>query len=184
MMNKKYIPILILLLMLMLTGLASTVSADSDVTIYVEDSNGARLAHAKVDVTRIGGEPYSITVYTDSSGMADVTLEEGTYQFVATYMYSSVSFVGEITDPGPHTIQLVIYQSPFDFLGAIGLFGLFIIAIFIIFYLWVLVMVFKDAEARGQSGALWLLIVLFTNLLGLIIWFLVRGRLKKSKKKK
>lgn len=34
--------------------------------------------------------------------------------------------------------------------------------------------VYKDAERRGSSGALWLIILLLTNILGLIIWLIVR----------
>ena len=34
--------------------------------------------------------------------------------------------------------------------------------------------VYKDAEKRDSSGALWLIIVLITGILGLIIWLIVR----------
>ncbi len=44
----------------------------------------------------------------------------------------------------------------------------FIIAILIA--LWV----YKDAEKRGKSGVLWLLVVLVGGLLGIIIWLIVR----------
>ena len=36
------------------------------------------------------------------------------------------------------------------------------------------VWVYRDAEKRGESGALWLLIVLITGIIGLIIWLIVR----------
>jgi len=34
--------------------------------------------------------------------------------------------------------------------------------------------IYRDAESRGESGALWLCIVFFLNFIGLIIWLLVR----------
>ena len=37
------------------------------------------------------------------------------------------------------------------------------------------VWVYRDAEKRGESGALWLIIVLVTGIIGLIIWLIVRG---------
>jgi len=45
------------------------------------------------------------------------------------------------------------------------------------FIIWILVAiwVYKDAEKRGKSGVLWLIIVILLGLIGLIIWLLVRG---------
>jgi hypothetical protein len=37
------------------------------------------------------------------------------------------------------------------------------------------VWVYRDAEKRGESGILWLIIVLITGIIGLIIWLIVRG---------
>lgn len=37
------------------------------------------------------------------------------------------------------------------------------------------VWVYRDAESRGESGALWLIIVLITGIIGLIIWLIIRG---------
>ena len=34
--------------------------------------------------------------------------------------------------------------------------------------------VYRDAEKRGSSGALWLIIVIFTGIIGLIIWLVIR----------
>ena len=44
----------------------------------------------------------------------------------------------------------------------------FIIAILIA------VWVYRDAEKRGESGVLWLIIVLITGIIGLIIWLIIR----------
>lgn len=183
MQNRRVMLIVALLMIIFgVVILANAASAASDVTVYVEDANGNRISQASVDIDRID-EVESLTVWTDENGMVTVNLEEGTYRFIASYAGSvSFSVTREITDPGPHEVNLVIYQSIFDFFGTIGLLGFFIIIILFIFYIWILYMVYKDAEARGQNGVLWLLIVFFTGLIGLIIWLLVRGGLKKSKK--
>jgi hypothetical protein len=61
-------------------------------------------------------------------------------------------------------------------------FGLGIVALMIaIGVIWfvvailIAVWVYRDAEKRGESGALWLIIVLITGIIGLIIWLIVRG---------
>jgi hypothetical protein len=44
------------------------------------------------------------------------------------------------------------------------------------FIIWILIAiwVYRDAEERGMSGALWLIIVIFTGLIGIIIYLVVR----------
>jgi formate hydrogenlyase subunit 4 len=37
------------------------------------------------------------------------------------------------------------------------------------------VWVYRDAESRGESGALWTLIVLLTSVVGLLVWLIVRS---------
>jgi Na+/H+-dicarboxylate symporter len=73
------------------------------------------------------------------------------------------------------------YEDPFaneEF--SWGLFGLFAGALciipLIIFIIWIIlaIWVYKDAQKRGSSGALWLIIVIFTGIIGLIIWLVVR----------
>jgi len=62
-------------------------------------------------------------------------------------------------------------QAEFAFLGGLWLMCLamwFIIAILI------MVWVYKDAESRGMSGVLWLIIVFFLSWIGLIIYLVVR----------
>lgn len=48
--------------------------------------------------------------------------------------------------------------------------------IIVVCIMWIIlaIWVYKDAEKRGSSGVLWLLIVLITGIIGLIIWFVVR----------
>jgi TctA family transporter len=53
------------------------------------------------------------------------------------------------------------------------LWGAFAIVWFIIAIL-IAVWVYRDAEKRGESGVLWLIVVLITGIIGLIIWLIIR----------
>lgn len=61
--------------------------------------------------------------------------------------------------------------------GAFWLFsGAFCFVYVIIFIIWIGIGVwmYRDAEKRGKSGALWLIIGLLFGIIGLIIWLIVR----------
>jgi len=53
-------------------------------------------------------------------------------------------------------------------------FGLAIMAVWFIVAILIAVWVYRDAEKRGESGVLWLIIVLITGIIGLIIWLIIR----------
>jgi hypothetical protein len=55
-----------------------------------------------------------------------------------------------------------------------GLGGLLVVLL-LAFTVWVLFWVYKDAESRGLQGILWVLLVFFLHLLGLVIYLLVRS---------
>jgi hypothetical protein len=59
--------------------------------------------------------------------------------------------------------------------GGLGLAacGIWIIIWFVIFIL-IAIWVYRDAEKRGSSGALWLIVVIILGIIGLIIWLIVR----------
>jgi hypothetical protein len=57
------------------------------------------------------------------------------------------------------------------FAGFAGFFGLLYLA----FIIWLLFWVYRDAESRGMSGALWAIVVFFLHLLGLVVYLLVRS---------
>jgi hypothetical protein len=60
--------------------------------------------------------------------------------------------------------------------GWIGRFALFLLPVaFIILWGAVLIWVYRDAEKRGMSGILWLLLVLIGNVIGLLIYAIVRS---------
>ena len=63
-----------------------------------------------------------------------------------------------------------------DAAAAAGIFGIMCIIPIIWFIIGILIAiwVYKDAEKRGSSGILWLIIVLLTGIIGLIIWLVVR----------
>jgi TctA family transporter len=46
--------------------------------------------------------------------------------------------------------------------------------IWLVIAILIAVWVYRDAEKRGESGALWLIIVLITGIIGLIIWLIIR----------
>jgi len=56
-----------------------------------------------------------------------------------------------------------------------AIFGLAIAAVWFIVAILIAVWVYRDAEKRGESGVLWLIIVLITGIIGLIIWLIVRS---------
>ncbi len=63
--------------------------------------------------------------------------------------------------------------APWAFWGFAGLMC-FLPIIWIIIAILIAIWVYRDAEKRGSSGALWLIIVIFTGIIGLIIWLVVR----------
>ena len=54
-----------------------------------------------------------------------------------------------------------------------GLCFAWVIIWFVIFML-IAIWVYKDAEKRGKSGVLWLIIVILLGLIGIIIWLILR----------
>ncbi len=79
------------------------------------------------------------------------------------------------------------FFSFFDFLPFFGIaFGLAIILPIILLLISILIAiwVYKDAESRGESGVLWLLVVLITNLIGLIVWLVVRPEKKEARSRR
>ena len=69
------------------------------------------------------------------------------------------------------------YDYSTDAVGFFGL-GLTLCAIFVILwfiiFIAIAIWVYKDAEKRGSSGALWLIIVILLGIIGIIIWLIIR----------
>jgi hypothetical protein len=64
-----------------------------------------------------------------------------------------------------------IHLGPWPWIGFAGVFGLAMLALAIAILVWV----YNDAEKRGLSGALWVVLVVFLHLLGLVIYLVVRS---------
>ncbi|MFW6040531.1 MAG: hypothetical protein ACOC85_01705 [Thermoplasmatota archaeon] len=56
----------------------------------------------------------------------------------------------------------------------------------VLFVLWIAIAIwmYKDAEKRGENGALWVLIWLVGSIVGLIIWLVVRPSMYEVRRKK
>ena len=51
---------------------------------------------------------------------------------------------------------------------------IFCVVIWLVIAILIAIWVYRDAEKRGESGVLWLIIVILTSIIGLIIWLVVR----------
>jgi membrane protease YdiL (CAAX protease family) len=63
-------------------------------------------------------------------------------------------------------------QTEIAILGGLGCLA-FVLVWFIIAIL-IAVWVYRDAEKRGKSGVLWLIVVILLGIIGIIIWLIVR----------
>ena len=71
-------------------------------------------------------------------------------------------------------ITLVIAQGEWlGFLG-LGILCLLIPVVWFIISILLMIWVYRDAESRGMSGVLWLIIMLVLGIIGLIIYLVVR----------
>jgi len=71
----------------------------------------------------------------------------------------------------PHITLQTIFDLGF---AGLGLICVFFIAIFLVSIL-IAIWVYRDAEKRGMSGVLWLIVVLIAGVIGLIIYLVVRS---------
>ncbi len=60
--------------------------------------------------------------------------------------------------------------------AACGVIFLFIILAHLVLAIILMVWVAKDAKARGESAALWVIVQFFLGIIGLIIWLLARPK--------
>ena len=97
-----------------------------------------------------------------------------------TLMLMLISLMLALIVTSPVHAQDYYGENPMDELGAaLGVGALSTMCCFLIFLpliigLLIGIWVYKDAEKRGKSGALWFIIVWITFPIGLIIWFIVR----------
>ena len=66
--------------------------------------------------------------------------------------------------------------AQFEYAFCVG--GFLCPVIWLVISILIMIWVYRDAEARGSSGILWLIIVFFLGIIGLIIWLVVRPPLQ------
>jgi len=71
-------------------------------------------------------------------------------------------------------IETGIHNTSLQFEFELNATTLAIIAGVYIVWIVISILVYRDAKSRGMSGALWLVIVLFLSVIGLIIYLVVR----------
>ncbi len=184
-------------------AMAEDVNEKSDtVTIPAIDSQGTHYFAIKVELPNGGGLEYEI----NSNVAVDVYLldeanwykyqsnlnaqyigegsEQGVKHFKTFLTLDSGNYYIVIENPNNQAATVnydVKYgqdlnTNPWDFFSGFGSYACWIWGILILIWLAVLVWVYKDAKRRGKSGLLWFLIVLFLNIIGLIIWLIVRPK--------
>jgi len=90
------------------------------------------------------------------------------------------SFILLITTMLSGTAMAATYDDPYGTTGMDLFAGAYclIVGIGFLINILILIWVYKDAKKRGASGALWVIIVLITGIIGLIIWLVVRPPLQ------
>ncbi|MCK5636855.1 MAG: zinc ribbon domain-containing protein [Thermoplasmatales archaeon] len=92
-----------------------------------------------------------------------------------TAIVSAYDYDGDGIDDGSWDDYYGASQAAWTFLGISGVIC-FVVFIFLPLIIGILIAiwVYKDAEKRGSSGVMWLIIVILLNIVGLIIWLVVR----------
>ncbi len=154
-------------------------SSGGGISYTIDDINGGSVNVILMDSDNYAryllGETYSAIEEDDDISWTvseSLTLDAGTYVLVVENAGGSdVSFHYSVKYGADYT------PSFWEGLLAGGLLGgatCIVSIIVLLIWLYVLVWVYKDAKRRGKSGALWLLIVFFFSILGLIVWLIVR----------
>ena len=105
--------------------------------------------------------------------------------FLACLILALTAFTVSCADEDPSDFDELFSEretSTLTFWGFTGLVCIVIPLIALIIGIVLAVWVYKDAQKRGSSGALWLIIVIFTGIIGLIIWLVVRPPIGGEKK--
>jgi len=66
-------------------------------------------------------------------------------------------------------------MSDLDYLFNIPVFSMLLSLVFLALWILVIVWVYRDAERRGMNGLLWALLVFVGNLIGLVVYLIVRS---------
>lgn len=72
-------------------------------------------------------------------------------------------------------LPILLYQiAQGELLIGLGLLFILLPILWVVIAILLCIWVYRDAESRGMNGALWLIIVLITGIVGLIIYVAVR----------
>ncbi len=70
-----------------------------------------------------------------------------------------------------------LLADPFTFFAGFGVIGIIIAIVATIFWLWMLIDSITNAALNGTEKLIWVLVILFTHILGAILYFLLaRGK--------
>jgi hypothetical protein len=121
---------------------------------------------------------FNVSSATETSGF----LEVGTYYFVLDNTDAGTPMPINPAVPAATVAWTLDVQNSKEAEQAAGFMGLAIglciavIVIGIVIRILILIWVYKDAEKRGTSGVMWLIIVFLLGIIGLIIYLIVRPK--------
>ena len=146
-------------------GIHYRITSDRAIDVYVLDAtNYQRFLNDEVFYydDRTVGVTYAESTISEPSGDYYILVaSNGTYT-------SNVDYYIEY---GPDVDVSILDGGLMGmFAGAMCIVWIVLLIIDILILRWI----YKDAKKRGKSGGLWVLIVLFTGLIGIIIWLLIR----------
>ncbi len=151
-------------------GIKYTIKANDSVNVYLLDDLNYKKYESGLNFEYIEGGSSTNTQYASVQYYVNSSVG-GTYHLVVESANSK---------PVKFTYQLEygkdVELSIWEFLRGMGGMMCIITAIVLLLWLMVLIWVYKDAKRRGKSGVLWFFIVLIFNILGLIIWLIVRPK--------
>ncbi|AGB04911.1 protein of unknown function (DUF1883) [Aciduliprofundum sp. MAR08-339] len=151
-------------------GIRYTIKATGSVNAYLLDENNFQKYAAGQRFVYISGgsvlsvQNANVQYYVNSSAGGKY------YLVVESAAPSSVSFSYSLKYG--KDVELSIGE----FLGSLGGKTCILGMLFFVVWLLVLIWVYRDAKRRGKSGLVWFLVVLILNIIGLIIWLIVRPK--------
>ncbi|MFH0816485.1 MAG: hypothetical protein V1934_06695 [Methanobacteriota archaeon] len=113
----------------------------------------------------VNGKP--VVLDADGGFVKNIDLSYG----INTIVVTSKDTAGNIAEN-----RVIVYYDIGPGLDLGGMLCITVIAMWFVVWLLVGIWVYKDARSRGMSGALWMLIVLFLGLLGIILYMIIRKK--------
>lgn len=155
------------------------------VEIRVTGTSGLRFSGSYGDLSGIrsveGTVPATYTIVNPSGDIVSAVFQKRAEMGTLTVQLVKDGAVVESQTTtaayGVVTVSHSFAEWPYLIGFSVGI--IFIVAIFwLIIGILLCVWVYRDAKARGENAALWLIIVLIAGIIGLIIWLIVRPKEK------